>query len=517
MIKIIIGNIYSKVVGVLSDPVVQDLDKVLSYKIQNARFMPAFKSGSWDGTVKLFLRYKGNMFYSGLMSLVRETLKKHNVEFELVDRRIKPEQNLPDLKFLPPLDYESRKYQDITVERSLKYTRGVLSMATGSGKTLVAVRLISNLRTSPVIFYTLTKDLMEQSHGVLSSCLNQPIGRIGDGECDIKKINVCTIQTAIRALNYKNTSFKVDDYRFDDEDEWDEKGIENEEKADRIRTLIKTAKVVIADEAHHVAARTVKEVLTASTEGYYRYGLSATPIREDNASILIQGMFGAKIVDINASYLIRAGDLVKPYIFIEPVDSKANLHSYQKIYAHCIVNNESFNKHVAATVNHLVKRGLSVLVLVQQYKHGDYLKTLIPNSEFITSRVSTEKRLQYINDLRAGKITLLSSSILDEGADIRGLDAVVLCGGGKSQGRVYQRIGRSLRRDKKSTKQKDKSIIVVYEHNAKYLDKHAKRIRSILKKEPEFTVIDSKGPNFILKEIDDILGVKNESKDLFNE
>lgn len=516
MVKVIIGNIYSRIVGVLPDVVNQDLDKTLSYKVANCRFMPAVKNGVWDGVVHLFLSYKGNMFYTGLMSLVREILKKHNIEYELVDRRIKPEQNLPNLKFIPSTDYEARDYQDFSVDRAIRHTRGILSIATGGGKTIVAVRILSRIRAGNVVFYVLTKDLMEQAYGVLSGCLNEPIGRIGDGTVDIKRINVCTIQTAIRALNYKNAKFKIDDYKFDDEDKWDERGIENEEKADRIKTLIKEAKVVIADECHHAAARTIRDVLTASISAYFRYGLSATPWREDGASILIQGMFGVKIVDINASYLIKRGDLVRPYIIMEKINSNANFHSYPKIYEYCIVKNESFNKHVAEIVNHLVKRNLSVLVLVQQYKHGDYLKTLIPNSEFITSRESTEKRLQYINDLRAGKITLISSSILDEGSDIRELGAVVLSGGGRSQCRVFQRIGRALRRDKKSIKQKDKAIVIIFEHTAKYLSNHAKRIRTILKKEQEFLVLDSAGPAYICSEIDNVLGIKNDQQTVFD-
>jgi len=272
----------------------------------------------------------------------------------------------------------------------------------------------------------------------------------------------------------------------------------------------------VVDECHHASAKSVREVLIASSEAYWRYGCSATPVREDNTSIVIQGMFGAKIVDINASYLIKRGDLVKPYIFMVPVDSKVNLHSYQKIYEQCVVKNEEFNRQVADTTNHLVKRGLSVLVLVQQYKQGEFLKTLIPNSEFITGKVSSEKRLQYINDLRDGKITLIATSLADEGLDARDLGAVVLAGGGKSITKVNQRLGRALRRDKNSTKRKDKAIVVIYEHNAKYLDKHAKKVRTILKREPEFVIKSSSGPDFICQEIDEVLGIKSDKVDIFN-
>jgi len=515
MVKIVVGNIYSKIVGILPDAVNFDLDKTLSYRIKDARFVRSVKEGRWDGVFHLYQKFRGQTFYTGLMSLVRDVLKKHNIQFDILDRRIRPEPNLSSLNFIPPPDYEERDYQSFTVKRSLLFTRGILSMATGAGKTMVVAKLFGEIKTYPAVFYVLTKDLMEQAHGVLTTCLNEPIGKIGDGEVDIKKITVCTIQTAIRALNFNNVKFKIDDYKFDDEDVWDEKNINTVEQAEKVKSLIKLAKVVYMDETHHAASKTVRDVLSSSINAYWRYGGSATPIREDNASIVVQGMFGSKIVDINASYLIQRGDLVKPYIFMEPINSKVNLHSYSKIYEHCVVKNEEFNKHVANTVNHLVKRGLSVLILVQQYKQGNYLKTLIPNSEFLTGKVNSEKRLQYINDLRAGKITLIATSLMDEGADVKGLDVVVMAGGGKSQCRISQRIGRCLRKDKKSLKIKNKSIIICYEHNARYLDRHARRIRSILKKESEFVIINSKGSNFICDELDKVLGIQSEKKELF--
>jgi superfamily II DNA or RNA helicase len=514
-VKIIIGNVFSKIVGILPDSVNKELDKSLSYKIANAQHMPQVKNGHWDGVVRLYFQHKGQSFYTGLLSLVRDVLAKNKIQFELLDRRERPTQNFTELTFTPPPGYESRDYQTFTIERALKFTRGILSMATGAGKTLVVTRLIGEIKTYPFIFYVLTKDLMEQAHGVMSACLNQPIGMIGDGKCDIQKITVCTIQTAVIALNQGNAKFKINDYAFDDEDEWDEKGIENAEKAAKIKQLITQAKGICVDECHHVSSKSVRDVLTASVNAFWRYGGSATPYRDDGASILIQAMLGAKIVDVNASYLIKRGDLVKPYIFMEPVDSKVNFHSYQKIYENCIVKNEPFNNHVAKTVNHLISRGLSVLVLVQQYKHGEYLKKLIPNSEFITGKISSEKRTKHLQDLREGKITLIGTSLVDEGVDIKELDVVVMAGGGKSCTRISQRVGRCLRKDKKSAKQKNKAIVIIYEHNAKYLEKHAKRVRFLLKKEPEFAIIDSKGADYICSEIDELLGVENKDPNLF--
>jgi superfamily II DNA or RNA helicase len=97
--------------------------------------------------------------------------------------------------------------------------------------------------------------------------------------------------------------------------------------------------------------------------------------------------------------------------------------------------------------------------------------------------------------------------LADEGVDIPTLDAVLLAGGGASSTRVHQRIGRTLRIDRVSANPKDRSIVVYFEHHgAKYLDKHAKKARKIIKTESAFNIIDSAGPKYIKQEIDQIMG-----------
>jgi superfamily II DNA or RNA helicase len=515
MVKIIVGNIYSKIVGILPDDVNSDLDNILSYKIQNSRFIPSVKSGNWDGVVRLYQKHKGQSFYTGLMSLVRNVLNEHNIDFEILDRRIRPEQNYKELEFHPPEGYQERDYQTLTIDRSLKFTRGILEVATGGGKTMIVSKLISKIKTYPFIFYVLTKDLMEQAHEVMSNTLKVPIGMIGDGKVDIQKISVCTIQTAIMALNPDNKKLKISDYCFDEDDSWDEKGIASEESAEKIRTFIRQAKGVFLDECHHAAARTAKDVLLASPDAYWRFGGSATPKRESGDDIMIQAVFGAKIVSINASYLIKNDYLVRPYIYIEPIKCSTSYHSFGKIYKQCVTDNDFYNKHVADTTNHLVSRKMSVLVLVRQISHGKVLQKMIPNSEFLTGKVASKNRTDVIQKLKNREIpVMIATSLADEGLDIPSLDAVIVAGLGKSSTRLFQRIGRTLRKNKKYPK--TKSIVILYSHNVKYLSSHAKRVRILLKQEHEFKIIDSKGENFILGEIDEALGIENSSANIFS-
>ena len=287
MVKIIVGNITSKIVGHMPAEVQEGLQKNLAYKVANARHMPKVKNGQWDGIIRLYWKHKGQSFYTGLMAIVREVLNAHNVSYVFVDQRIMPEQNMLDLKFIPPTKYQEREYQQFTLDRGMKFTRGIFGVATGGGKTMIVTEAVSRIKTFPFMFFVLTKDLMNQAHDVLSTSLNAPIGMIGDGKCDIQKITVCTIQTAIMALNSANSKFKIDDYVFDDEDKWDEKGIASAEKSDKIRKLIRLTKGLYFDETHHAAAKTCKEVLSSAVNAYWRFGGSATPYREAGDGIKI--------------------------------------------------------------------------------------------------------------------------------------------------------------------------------------------------------------------------------------
>lgn len=514
-VKIIVGNVHSRIVGHLPEVVQQELDNDLSYKLKGARFIPSVKEKRWDGVVRLYKRAEGQSFHTGLLAFVRDVFNKHGIEHVRIDRRQRPEQNLPHLKFLPPDGYEERDYQSFTIDKCNQYTRGIISACTGSGKTMMVTRLISEIKTYPFIYYVLTKDLMEQAHDTLSSCLNEPIGRIGDGKADFKKITVCTIQTAIRALSSEDSKFKISEYKFDDEDSWDEKGIESATKAEKIRRLIRLAKGIYFDETHHAAARTCRDVLTSSPEAYWRFGGSATPYREDKDEIMLQAMFGRKIVDINASYLIRKNYLVRPYIYFVPVGSTGAYHSFAKVYSESVSKNDDLNNHVASLANHMMSRDLSVLVLVKQYAHGNYLKKLIPDTPFLTGKMSTKARTRHINALRTRENRcMIATTLADEGLDIPTLDAVIMAGGGASATRVNQRIGRTLRKD--PSRNKDKSIVISYEHNSRFLLKHSKKVRGLLKKEPEFEVRTSKGLESIQNEVDELLGVEPLNKSLFD-
>ena len=381
--------------------------------------------------------------------------------------------------------------------------------------TSIATQIISEIKTGPFMFYVLTKDLMEQAYDTLSACLNIPIGRIGGAHFDVRDINVCTVQTVIRSIKNDRT-FKVSDYMFDNEDSWDKKDVLSQEKTSIIRNLLGSVKGLFLDECHHASSAMCRDVMGASPNAYWRYGGTATPYREDNAEIVLQGLFGRKIVDISASYLIDRGYLLTPYILFDPIEHENVPNAYPSVYSQCVTKNDAFHSHVAQTANHLIEKGLSTLILVQHYPHGNALKKLIPNTEFVTGKMSTKKRSKCIQDLRDKKsLCMIATSLADEGLDIPTLDAALLAGGGASATRVNQRVGRTLRPDRGSPIPKDRSIVVIYDHKARHLDKQTRKVKKMLKVEEKFNFIKSSGGNEILSEIDRIMPTDNNNS-IFN-
>lgn len=916
MAKIVFDNIFSKIYGnELTDKIHAEIDDYLSYKVQDARFIlqnmdksKKFfnKSGQeakpWDGVRRLYWKKGSSMglFYTGMLSGVVDVLRKNNIKFQFEDERTRPEVNCPQLKFLPPSDFETRKYQSWTIDLSYKASRGIIEAATGSGKTLIVTELISKIKTTPFLFVVLSTDLMEQAHDTLSSCLNIPIGKIGGGVCNIQDINVITVQTAIKALNSGNKEFKIKDYQYDDDDKekWEDSTVESTQKAKDICKLITECKGIYFDECvsgdtnittekgiikisqipekkcrfaltydgtniiwkpilnfwkkgirktikiqtefgneiictpehpiltkvgwkqagqilltdevlsvnadvkngcqlinaedleniysdtkskleqnlsgiksiynisqdyhyvnadvvkkpyrfirlfynllntkevknipntlkdmissqygmniisnqqikknkpywehvleilalyylaqdlkttdynltmalfrkiglnirqnfyqnmewlqefvktvdmeinqlhhvqnvfrhlhyyqkqyimenkrklqnnywkkseildshggyatmvallenvlntslyipkdgikkrtrlwlrglekkattvkfvnhkekenntttysfqnnqplnyqsgfqnsfqnvcntkwqkiknishninqevydievkdthcffannllvhncHHASSKTCREFLWSAKNSFWRYGGSATPYREDGEEMMLQALFGKKIVKINASYLIKHGYLVKPYIFdLQMYGDYENYKTYPSIYSHNVVNNKRLNEKTISLANNFESNGLTTLILVRDYEHGDNLLAIRPDIPFIKGDQSRTCRKNAINALRSGQSRIaIATSLADEGLDIRRLGAVIIAGGGKSITRVYQRVGRTLR----TFENKDRAFIVTFNHHCKFLDKHGSRVYSLLKKEDEFVV-----------------------------
>ena len=503
---ITVGNLYSSIrfSEPLSEPLKYAFENTLSYWHKQSWFV---KNDHWDGRIKLFWSDRGNLFYTGVLSMVREILDQTNITYEYEFIRKRPEANMPHLALRDVESIEDREYQTVTIEMLYEATRGILQAATGSGKTFMIASLISQIKTGPFIFYVMSQDLLEQAHEELSKFLNVPIGKVGAGEVDIQDVNVVMVQTAIKAINRDNPKFNVNLYKYDEEDKWMDLSEKEVSKADEIEKLIRDAKGLFLDECHHASCKLCQTVLEASKFAYWRYGGSATPKREDGQDLMIQALFGRKIVEISASLLIKQGYLVRPYIFnVIMKEDHGDFENYGNVYKHYVTENDTLNELVARLITYFEKHEVSSLTLVKQYNHGDTIGKLHGDVPFIKGNQTKKKRKKTLDTLRSGEApSAIATTLADEGLDVKRLGAVLMAGGGKSVSRVFQRVGRGLRTFTfESGEKKDKAIIVMFHHKCKFLDGHGKTVKRLLAQEPVFVVKDST-PERIFDDIDEVI------------
>lgn len=361
--------------------------------------------------------------------------------------------------------------------------------------TAIGAGIIQKLSAAPFIFYVTSNDLLRQAKDELEKFLLQngsplKVGSIGGGKFDIKDVNVLTVQTAIRAVGEKY-------HKFDEDDEVEEISEELQQKREAIASLIHNAKGIICDEVQHWAAETCQVLADHSVNARFRFGLSATPWRDMGDDLLIDSCFGKLIHEINASFLIRKGILVKPTIyFVHTRKSMDEDINYATAYKEGIVQNEERNLLIGNIAQNMVKEGRHVLILVRHIEHGELLEAMIPDSFFVHGSKGHKVRQTHIDDMRLKKVPVtIATSIFDEGVDVKPLDGLILAGSGKSQTRALQRIGRVIRtfEDPASGFVKKDAYIVDFHDNMKYMLAHSRARRRIYETEPEFVIKDFKG------------------------
>jgi superfamily II DNA or RNA helicase len=468
-----------------------------------------FQNEKWDGIIRLFK--KDRSFLTGLLRPLCVALKESSHEFRIVDRRNRTFQNFPELEFRKPSWHEDREYQDFTVQKAMDMTRGILNIGTGGGKTMIVAQLIGALKVKPFIFYTLTKDLLYQAKDVLTECLNCDIGQIGDGTVDIKDVNVCTKDAIIYALHKNDKSFDIKNYKFDSCDIWDESGIFGQTDCDKIVNLVKNCRGVFVDEVHHASSVTIQDVMMASENAYWRYGGTATYAREDGEELIIQGLFGKKIVDISLSYLIKHGWLVPATVFFVPITFKnMPYRAYPQIYSHCVINNDEVNQSVAENVKYLESLGKSSLILVSKIAHGKNIAKYLEGALFLTGKDSSKKRNAAIAAMKNGKSkVLIATTLADEGLDIRNLDVVHMVGAGASVTRVPQRIGRVVRK----SPGKRYGIAIYYHYCVEYLYQQGLKAKRLISQESRINIKQTCDPKDLKEQL---IRFMNENKSLFS-
>lgn len=352
------------------------------------------------------------------------------------------------------------RHQDRAIETFLQHERGVLEMATGTGKTRTALRiakrLVSSGRITSIIIATYGTDLLRQWEKKLLA-LTQELPR------------------PFTLHRHFHKHHERDLFRLQPEDSVllsSRKALapalrELDEKEGR-RTLL------IHDEVHGLGSPANRSELQGlSSKIRYRLGLSATPEREYDAegTKFIEDHVGPVIFEFTLGDAIRRG-ILSPFdyhpLYYEPSeeDRERTAQVFKRKAAREAEGKPMTDEELWIQLARVHKTSEAKLPVFEAFieDRSDLLARCII---FVETREYGKKVLEIVHRHRhdfhtyfsaddddvlgrfaAGDLEcLLTCHRLSEGIDIRNLRTVILFSSARSRLETIQRIGRSLRRD----------------------------------------------------------------------
>jgi len=358
-----------------------------------------------DGTVEL---------PRGAAGLLRRRLSEAGNRVEFVDHRV----SLGSLGL--STDVELRPYQAQAVHDMRRGVQGYVVMPCGAGKTVAGAAAIGAI-DQPSLVIVHTHDLLEQWREKAKAILGVEAGVIAEGSCKLEPVTVATVQSLVRM------------------------------RAEELEAIGARFGCVVVDEAHHAPASTFQVVL-AALPARYRFGLTATPEREDGLTPLLNLTLGERLFSIGYAELVQAGYLQAPEVryvyssFDFPYDGPED-------HTRCmsaLISDAARNDLIADLAAREANDGHTVLVLSGRVQHCRRLARLIGErgvvAKVLVGDVNKTDRQSILTELRDGGLRVaVASTLADEGLDVPRLDRIILAFPGRTRGRTTQRLGRLMR------------------------------------------------------------------------
>jgi len=431
--------------GECPQDVLDAIDDELSYPVQDAEHTDAYQRGEWDGFEHLLRESSAGNYYFPLGCLSKAVRVVRALGFD-VDVQGVERPGRGDLDVAWNTDMELRDYQQTAVDTALGRGAGIVTMPTGAGKTLIGLRLIHELRR-PTMVVVHRKEIADQWVEQMEDILGVEAAKCYGGDMESGDIQMSLYQTIYRDGEIR------DGIRMDHD-------------------------VLLCDEAHRVGADTFSEV-ALNVNAPYRYGFSATPEREDNATLKVIGGTGPMIADISPENLIEQGYLAEPKWRILDAPAVRRVGAYrgwQKEYKKEIVQNDARNSMIVDEATDLPK---PCYIHVERINHGERLEGLIDGAEFICS--DSSNRDEALQSFREGDLNILISTLLGEGVDVPKMASMIMAGGLKTSVGALQKVGRALRAET------DEAVIVDFRDRGRWVSDHSEqRIRTYMDYYGEF-------------------------------
>ena len=375
-------------------------------------------------------------FYTGLLPHVTQWCAEQGITVEVVGEeiRIKPQAK----PFLKGITF--REDQLKLIEAACAKQRGILVAPTGSGKTLVFLGIMSCYPKLNILVLSHTTTIISQTMDELRKFGFSDVQQFGGGNQiskPSKRIVVSTIQSF--------SKLPKEDY-------------------------IDYFDAVVVDECHSVAKQSsMYSKVLGNLLAPLRFGLSATPLKNDEAQLVYEGLIGPIIGRLTIKEASELEILAEPRLRLVKAKYPQELttiwkyqDTYEKIrengklvngkrlkvgaYTAGITENTARHKQIANLVNEFSTKNQTVLVFVTQIEHGIQLQQEIENLlkykiPFVQGNTLQTERDKIKKQLLKKEIKACIATVSWElGLNIPTLSALILAGSGRSEKPLLQKI-----------------------------------------------------------------------------
>lgn len=327
-------------------------------------------------------------------------------------------------KVLNGNNLELRSYQEealmaLQLMRQKKETIALLCQATGTGKTLVAVKDTQALG-GRVLFVAHTVDLVNQAYRTFAQFYpNEIIGLYVDG---IKENNTQVVCGSVQSVALNLDSFGESEFDY-----------------------------LIIDEAHHATTETYQKILSYF-KPKFTLGLTATPERTDEVNILEVFKKTAHKLDIQTAVEIGALVPVRCIRIRTNIDmTKVRFNSIQYNIRDldvklCVVER---NEIIIKTWLDFV-HGKRTVVFCVSVKHAKVVADLFKQNGIpavaVSGEMKTSERNYCLEQFKSGKIKVLCAcDLLNEGWDCPETEVLFMARPTMSKLLYTQQLGRGMR------------------------------------------------------------------------
>lgn len=429
----------------------KDVYKHFEHFVKDYRFSPKFQSGQWNGKKSFFRKSSRSLPYGLLTRLIRYT-KNNWKDINLsIDPAIK--EMYKGIDVIPEwnLLYTPHYYQEEVILSALKTSKGIFSCPTASGKSLIIsyiTREIINFDTEQALIIVPTIGLV---HQFKEDMIDYGIDKSLIGMVD------------------------------KDHSEWDNRIVvstwqslaNNEQELQRFN-------MVVVDEVHGVRGDILHNLLKEMPETKWRFGFTGTMPNDTNEALQVESYIGPVLKSYKSSVLAEEGYIATCTINMLNINYRDNYTGDFNTIKNGVFDT-MFRKNIIKSIVKNVKGSILLLVdkvelegrLIERYlnEQKDLGKREIV---FIHGKMDAENRSYWQKRINEKKniIAIATFGVFQMGINIKSLRYAVLCSSFKSNIRVLQSIGRTLR--KHPDKEGKGAIVFDLNDQVKILEDHGK-------------------------------------------